>query len=195
MQTLGLASEAAREDNFFQRLFWPTVSNLSDGDVISRRGFWVSLIIGVMSCGVAVVGGHPVLGLLAGAVFVLGAMGIRQLALSASVMLTILYGLGIIDTLLAAALGQGPPANPLLGLVSFALLLSTVRATLLARRRLAEATDEMPESQDRGLIDLMVNRAPKMIWPVGRYFFYVFAGSNLLLYLLGFAMIFRHPQL
>ena len=173
MQTLGLSGKGEHEDNFFQRLFWPTVHNSNDADLISRRGFWVALVVGTASGLLLLASGHPILALLVVLVYLLGGVGIRQQSIAACVLIPSLYALGLLTQWIGIVRGLMSFSNPLLGLVGLALLLATVRATALTRKWAAQDTNETPESIDTGFVDAIVNRMPRRTWPAGKHVFYV----------------------
>lgn len=189
METLGLASPREREDNFFQRLFWPSVRNQYDVDLIGRRGFWLAFAVGLISAVALLVQGQLIASLITLVVFSLGAAGIRERSVAASVLVFTLYFLGIVVQWIAAALRLLHTGNPLLSLLCIALLLSSVRATLLSRQFADEGDQEFPSAVDAGLIDTLVNRFPHAVWPKAKIPFVVLASLYLLFSVVGSSML------
>lgn len=68
------------------------------------------------------------------------------------------------------------------------LLLSCIRATLSSRQFKKEGDQEFPTSADNGLIDSVVNRFPRIVWPRAQIAFLVLAMIYLLLTIVGSAL-------
>ncbi len=190
METLGLSSAKSQEDGLFRRLVWPTITNQYDVDLIGRRGFWLALAVGIVSCIGVSVQGNWLIGLLVLVVFVLGAAGIRERSVAASALILAIYALGIVGSWGMALLGYGNTGNPFVGIVLLMLLCANLRATILSQRWLALGVDsEFPEREDGAAMNAVVNRFPRTCWPWGRYIFFVLAPIYILLTLVGFAAI------
>jgi len=117
METRGLSSAREREDNLFRRLFWPTVRNQYDVDLIGRRGFWLALVVGLLSSVVTLIQGQPLIALFTLVVFLLGAAGIRERSLPASVLIFAIYFIGVsIQWISAFVLGR-PAGSPFVSLI------------------------------------------------------------------------------
>ncbi len=149
MQTLGVSRPEEREDNFFQRLFWPTVRNQYDVDLVGRRGFWLAFAVGVLSGAVNLASGSWVVALLTASVFLLGAAGIRERSTPASAAVFTLYFLGVVCQWILEIFGKAHAANPFISLVCMALLLSCVRATALSKDFTAAGDTEFPLDDKR----------------------------------------------
>jgi hypothetical protein len=184
MQTLGLASAPQPSDGMFKRLFWPTIQNAYDVDLVGQQGFWVCVAIAVLSAAVLVVTAHPLIGLLVAATYVLGGIGVRERSISAAVLVFLGY---LIDKI-ATALVQGV-GNPLIGLVALMLLFANVRATVLSKRwhdqDSVAAAEEMPERLTTSFTDKLANQMPARIWPKMKFVFFPIASILLLLQIIG----------
>ena len=190
METLGLSGSKTQEDGLFRRLFWPTISNQYDVDLIGRRGFWLALVVGIVSCIGVSAQGNWLIGLLVLVVFALGAAGIRERSVAASALVFALYALGVLGGWTMALLGYANTGSPFISIVLLMLLCANLRATILSRRWLALGVDsEFPEREDGAAMDAVVNRFPRSCWPWGRYVFFVLAPVYILLVLLGFVAI------
>ena len=190
MQTLGVSRPEEREDNLFQRLFWPTVRNQYDVDVVGRRGFWLAFAVGALSGIILLASGSWFIALLTASVFLLGAAGIRERSTPASATIFTLYFLGVVFQWILTIRGRAHPANPLVSLVCIALLLSCVRATALSKDFAARGDTEFPSSTNDGVLQKVSNSFPKAVWPKLRIVFFVLAGCLLALDILGAAVLF-----
>jgi len=176
MQTLGLASEIKPTDGMFKRLFWPTIENQYDVDLIGQQGFWVCTVVAVITTLALIVTGQVVLGVLIGVTYFLAGMGVRERSLLAAVVIFLCYGLDKIATfeMMRSGLGGG---NPLFGIVALMLLFANVRATVLTRRwsktaRASEAAGELPERTMDSWTDKLSNGLPAAAWPKMKWVFY-----------------------
>lgn len=190
MQTLGLSSEQRPTDGFLKRLFWPTIENYYDLDLVNQQGFWVCFGVGLLTLILSATTGSPFIGLLIAVIFWLGGMGVRERSIAAAVLVFGCYFVDKIASIEMLVLGRGATgANPVLGLVAMALLLANVRATILARRwrgaEFAETAGELPERSNSTFGDKLVNQLPPRIWPVGRFVFFPLVGLYLLLVVIG----------
>jgi len=185
MQTLGLASEQKPTDGMLKRLFWPTIENQYDVDLVGQQGFWVCVIVGLLSFIALVVTGQPVIGALVAVTFLLGGMGVRERSIAAAVMVFLCYLLDKIGSLETGNFG----GMGLVGLIGLMLLLANVRGTILSRRWKAPETSsevsELPERPTTSITDKLANVLPVKAWPVGRFIFFPVAGIVLALSLLG----------
>ena len=144
---------------------------------------------------VLTVQGSWLVGLLALLTFCLGAAGIRQRSIAASVLVLAMYSLGIVGGWILAMLGKARPGNPLLSIVLIMLLSSNLRAVILSKQWLEQGTDtEFPERTDGPFTDAVVNRYPALSWPSGRYVFFALAPVYILLSLLGLLAIAKATQ-
>jgi len=186
METLGLSSTPQKSDNIFQRLFWPTIQNQYDVDLLGQQGFWICVVIGAVSGLLLLFTGQWVSGLFTAFIFLAGACGVRQRSVAAASLIFTVYLLNVASTYIIAPVIAG---NPLLRLFCLMLLLANVRATLISRRWLAapkdEADTDLPERSTTTITDKFANQLPVEVWPKVRYAFYALAGLSIALIIVG----------
>jgi hypothetical protein len=186
MQTLGLASEQKPTDGMFKRLFWPTIENQYDLDVVSVQGFWVCFAVGAISFVGLLVTGHYILALLLTITYVLAATGVRERSVAAAILIFLCY-----TTDRIGGLFMGQPSIGILSIASMLLLFANIRATILTQRWKKSGTDEQTEAVERAngsFSEKLANVMPTKVWPVGRYFFFPLAGLVLVLTVFGVVM-------
>jgi hypothetical protein len=190
MQTLGLSSAPQPTDGLFKRLLWPEIANQYDVDLVGRQGLWICFAVAVLSMTFTLFSGHEVVGVLIGATFFLGGLGVRQRDTAAAVFVFLCYLLDRILTLESMALGLGGGGNPFLGIVATMLLFANVRATSLSRRWEAASpadASEFPERSTTSLADKLANVLPEKLWPWTQYVFFPLAAIFILITLLSMA--------
>lgn len=179
MQTLGLSNAAQPTDNLFKRLLWPEIANGYDVDLVGQQGFWLCFVVAAFSVIVSIATGQFLLGILVGATYLLGAMGVRERSVAAAALIFFSYLLGQLENVEITYLGLPGGGNPILGIVAAMLLFANIRATLLARRwqRTGTPSDisELPERMTSSLGDKLANILAEKLWPKGRYAFYPLA--------------------
>ena len=178
MQTLGLSGETKKSDGYLKSLLWPTVENAWDVDYLGQQGFWLCLIIAIFSLAMVaitvyempfpaarvVVGG---IGVIACFVYLVGGMGVRQASSPAAIIVFVLYVL--------TQLASGSPPG-VLTIIFAAVLLSNVRATVLASRwKPATEDEDRPTRFNETFRDKLVDQLPPRAWPLLKYPFYFFA--------------------
>jgi hypothetical protein len=186
MQTLGLASEIKPTDGMFKRLFWPTIENQYDLDLVSVQGFWVCVVVGVLSFVVLVATGQFLVGALVAITYVLGATGVRERSIAAAVLIFLCY---VIDRI--GGLFMGQPGLGVIPVASLLLLFANVRATILAHRWRKSGTPEQTDALElaqESFTEKLSNVMPAKVWPIGRFVFFPLAGVLLLLTVVGVAM-------
>ena len=144
MQSLNLSGEEKKSDGRIKSLFWPTVENAWDVDYLGQQGFWICLIIAVISLAFIAISASEIpnpaarvvtmiLGGVVSFVYFVGGMGVRQASWPAALTVFVLY---VLDQLSA---GRAPSV---LSLIIAGVLLSNVRATILAARWKPVSEDE-----------------------------------------------------
>ena len=178
MQTLNLSGETRKSDSRLKSLFWPTVDNAWDVDYLGQQGFWICLVIAVVSFALMVVAalevpnpagrmGVLVLGAIILFVYVVGGMGVRESCWPAAAMVFTLYAVN--------QLGSGKVG--ILPVLIGAVLLSNVRATFLASRWTPPAEGEdRPTRFDETFRDKLVDQFPPKLWPKLRIPFFIISG-------------------
>lgn len=195
MQTLDVSSEPKPTNRLLKRLFWPTVENGSDVDLIGRQGFWVCFVVATAWTIGSFFMPHTLLGLLIGATYFLGALGIREQSISAAVLAFFCLFLDRIASLEAYLLDVPGGGNPRIGILATVLLLLNIRATILSRRWRARETptwSEQPDYSVNSSLDRLVNQLPSVLWPRARYVFYPLAA---ILMLISVTAFFGLPQM
>ncbi len=192
MQTLGLASEQKPTDGLLKRLFWPTIENQYDVDLVRQQGFWLCAAVAILSMAMLIANRQPWTGFLIGMTYLLAGIGVREGSVGAAVIIFLCYLCDRVVAIEGAMIGFGA-GSPVIGLFALALLLSNIRATLLSRRwvRTAGATDgaEDVERGTNSLGDKIANVMPAAVWPKGQYVFYPLGGGLLLVSVLGMIML------
>lgn len=196
MQTLDLSGESKKSDGRLKSLFWPTVENAWDVDYLGQQGFWICLIIGILNLALialtasafhnpAATGVTLFLGIVVFFVYVVGGMGVRQSSWPAALSVFIIY---VIDQLAAGR----PPG--ILSIIIAGVLLSNVRATVLASRWKPASDDEdRPMRFNETFRDKLVDQLPPRVWPILKYPFYFMACAVLLILLAAVVGNILHP--
>ena len=183
MGYLELDQTEIKEDNLFQRMFWPS-DHAGEADTLDKQGFWVCLGIAVLSCVELFVQGHAILAILTLLFYWLGGMGVREHSQPAAILVALAYLLGMV----AAAFGGVPPGA--LGVIASLLLLANVRGTWIAAKLVAEdGAEAMPDRRSETFGDRLVDQMPATIWPTMRIPFFTIEGLYLLLTVFGVVMI------
>jgi hypothetical protein len=183
MQSLDLSGSSRKSDGWVKSLLWPAVDNAWDVDYLGQQGFWICLLIAVVSLILLLVsanfGGAPavyrmyvILAIGTFFVFFVGGMGVRQASWLAAAMVFFIFAVNQIV--------GGRPG--ILGIIIGAVLLSNVRATYLASQWTPPADDEdRPMRFNETFRDKLVDQLPPRAWPILRIPFYIAAALLLLL--------------
>lgn len=182
MQTLGLQGESKRSDGRLKSIFWPTVENAWDVDYLGQQGFWLCFVIAIAQVVFSLLTGNPVaiaMGILAGLVYFLGGMGVREKSWPAAALIFSCY---LFETALTAANAAFLSPGGLLKIAFLGLLLSNVRATFIASEWRAPADGEdRPTRFNDSLRDKLVDAWPAKLWPVLQIPFFVLGSLWLLI--------------
>ena len=196
MQTLDLSGESKQSDGRLKSLLWPTVDNAWDVDYLGQQGFWICLIIAILTAALLTViaadtqdpTARLMLFITAGAfffTFAVGGMGVRESSWPAAAMIFTLYAVNQLGS------GGAPSVIPI---IIGAVLLSNVRATFLASRWKPAAEDEdRPTRFNETFKDKLVDQLPPRLWPILRIPFFVVSGLLLLYVFYVSAILTRHP--
>ena len=184
MQTLDLSIALQPTDGLLKRLFWPTIRNRRDVDLIGRQGFWVCFVVAFVWTVGSFFTAHPSLGLLVGITYFFAAFGIREQSIAAAVLAFLCLFLDRVASLEALLLGVPGGGNPKVGIVAMVLLFLNIRATILSRQWLSRKASpeirEQPERPAASFTDKLVNQWPHILWPRTRYVFYPLAAIVIL---------------
>jgi MFS family permease len=194
MQTLGLSDTGKKSDGRLKSLLWPTVDNAWDVDYLGQQGFWICLIVGLLSLAIILISVLPdyanhAAGLAAGTamffVYFVGGMGVREASFPAAVTVFVTYAINQIGS------GHAPGV---LSIIIGAVLLSNVRATFLASRWAPAKEDEdRPTRFNETLRDKLVDQVPPRAWPWMRIPFFIIASFLLIFTLYAIAVAARRP--
>ncbi len=188
MGYLGLDETTVKDDNLFQRLFWPS-DNPSDTDALGVQGFWICIVVAAFSTIVLLLTGNLLLALITLAFFVLGGIGVREHSVSAAILVSVAYLVGVIGNVF---LGIPPGA---LTIIAALMLLTNIRAAHIAKKW-AKNPDPatMPDRHSETALDLLVDQMPAKVWPVAKIPFYCVAGIYMFVLLLGTVGLAMHPR-
>lgn len=186
MSTLGLSGPPSRHEPFLKRLFWPSAGNYEDADALGQQGFWICLLIALMTLLTGITSGTWITGLVAALFFFLGGIGVREHDIVAALSVSLVYWS---DLLVQFAARQVPG---ILALVAAVLLASNIRACIVASASAETLSeDELPMRFSDTWRDTLVDQMPARVWPKLRGVFYLFAAVALLLLGLGTWAAFR----
>ena len=191
MSTLGLSGPPEPSEGLWRGLFWPSVKNACDADLVASRGFWLCLIVGLFSL-VQLSYTSPLTAIGVGCFFLVGATGVRQGSLAAAVLVFSLY---LVDTI--AFCWFSPFHFSFLRFVGLAILLTNLRATVLSHRwrsqlEPGEDTLGLPTRMNETWRDKLVDQVPPRVWPWGRAIFYLLASLLLPLEIFGIWFAAKH---
>jgi len=180
MQTLGISNEPRKTDNWFKRVFWAS-DDPSEVDGLSQQGFWLCMVIAVLTLAVSAAQGHPLMGLLAAAVFFLGGVGVREHSIGAASVIALVYLFSMFAGMLVL---RRPPG--LLDLFAMLLLASNVRGTWIASKwSRVLPPEEQPLRFNESWRDKLVDQMPAKVWPKAKIIFFILAGIYWLLVTFG----------
>jgi hypothetical protein len=149
-------------------LFWPVIRSDADVDLVTRQGFWVCLIVALLSFPLEMSGGSTAGAVLDAVLFVMGGVGIRRRDRFAATIVLVVFSLPYLIN----------PAQTILSFprhVIFALLLANVRGTWLSARWSRFHTGESDEPSNETVWDKISGSVPSFLWPKIRLVFYAYA--------------------
>ena len=189
MQTLGVSGDRrGRDEGRLKSIFWPAVENAWDVDTIGRQGFWVCVLIGAYQVIIGLVAGSlasVIFGVIAGLVYFLGAMGVRETSWPAAALVFALFS---VNLFFAVATARFPG---FLVIAAEAVLLTTLRAAVIASRLSPPAEGEdRPSRFNETFRDKLADQLPASAWPVLRIPFFFLGGILLVLSVAGTLVIF-----
>jgi hypothetical protein len=191
MPLLGLTSAPEESEGVLKSLFWPSIRNGYDAELMATRGFWICLIIGVVTV-LLLVWRQPISAAFYGLFYILGGMGVRQGSLTASAGVFTIY---LTETIFAAAMHAGH--SGFLQVVILGILAANLRAAWQVHRwqARAETTDALalaPERMNETWQDKLADQVPQVIWPWGRIVFYGLSPLFVILEIVGFWAVTTH---
>lgn len=187
MSTLGLDGRPEREDNIIQRIFWPS-NHAGEADALGQQGYWVCLLVGLITAVISIFTGHPLIALLIFAFYWLGGMGVREHSVPAA----IIVAAGYIATLIFAIATHHLPG--LLDLAITVILLANVRGTYVASSWSAKGDSEaFPDRLNVTFFDWLVDQLPAKLWGRAKYAFFSVSVVYGVLLTLGILAVVRAP--
>jgi hypothetical protein len=182
MQTLGLSASEPRTENRLKSLFWPSIQNGNDVDYLGAQGYWVCVVVAVLSCTFSAMSGHPITGAVLFLFFYLGGVGVREHSRYAAAAVFVLY---VLDMLASVP--------SVLKVILAAVLLSNLRATWIASHWKPESEEAaLPPRLGETWSDRFVDKLPMWLWPKVRIFYYVLSACLLLVAAVGLTTIILH---
>lgn len=179
METLGLSDSTPRSESRLKSLFWPSIATASDVDYLGAQGYWICLLVAVVSfiflamTGQAITGGAILL------FYYFGGVGVRERSRYAAAVVFAMYAL---DTLVG---GVG-----VVRIMIGALLLSNLRATWIAATWKPDSDEAaLPPRLNETWSDKLADRFPMWIWPKARIAYYIYSGGFLALVVVGLVMM------
>lgn len=193
MSTLGLSGPPQQEEALVKRLFWPSIRNAHDLNLLGQQGFWICQVLAVLSAILLVITQHPILAVLVFVFYVVGGFGLREGSVAAAALIFTAWILDQIAAVVTHRAGVG-----IVQLVIAAILLANLRGTIAAAawKKQAEPEDDIqPMRFSETLVDKFRDQLPRKAWPVLRHVFYVCAVGLVAFELLGVsALLLHHPQ-
>jgi len=188
MQTLGLADSTPRSDNRLKSLFWPSIQTATDVDYLGTQGYWICVLMAVVSLIFLVATGHFIAGICMFLFDFLSGVGVRQGSRYAAAMVLTLY---LLDTLLSglSILGAGVAVRA----IFIALLLANLRATWIASAWQPESEEAvLPTRLSETLGDKLSDQLPAWLWPKIQTVYYIFSACLLAMAMVGTIAITLH---
>jgi hypothetical protein len=182
MQLLGLSDSTPKTEGRLKSLFWPTIRNDVDLDVVTTQGFWLCAVVAAFTLVVAVLsrGALPkTVGFFEAAFYFLAGMGVRMRSRMAAGAAFAAYLLGGVVLQKYTGQGFGIPR-----LIFLALLLANVRGIWLSATWTAAGPEEVPVRLSETWRDKLSDQLPALVWPKARFLFYVVALVELAVLLL-----------
>lgn len=181
MEILGLSDSTQRSESRLKALFWPSIQTATDVDYLGTQGFWVCTIVALLSLGLLIVAGNPIIGIAVFLLFYGGGVGVRERSPYAAGIVFAIFGL---ETLF----GQ----FSVLRIIITALLLSNLRATWIASNWKPDSEEAvLPPRLNETFFDKMSDQWPQWLWPKMRILYYLYVALLAGLAVVGFAMFER----
>ena len=173
MQSLGLSDSTPKTEGRLKSLFWPTIRNEVDLDVVTTQGFWLCAVVAAFTLVFALMsrGALPkTIGLFEAAFYFLAGLGVRMRSRIAAGAAFTAYLLG--GAVLQKYTGQG---FGIPRLIFLALLLANVRGIWLSATWTVAGPEESPVRLSETWRDKLSDQVPALVWPKAKFIFYVVA--------------------
>ena len=174
MQILGLSDSTPKTESRLKTLFWPTIRNEFDVEYITRQGFWICVVVAMLTLAAGLFAEPKWAGAFDALFFLMGGIGIRRRSRFAAVAVFLVY-------LLTA------PGFSILRIIFLGLLLANVRGVWLSARWTREGGEQVPAYVNPSIWDTLSGTVPTFLWPKARVLFYLLAGLEFV----GVAMVLR----
>jgi hypothetical protein len=194
MQTLGLSDSTTRSESRLKSLFWPSIQSGADVDYLAVQGFWVCMMVGVMSLVFLTLARQPISGVLAFLLFHLGGVGVREHSPFAAAIMLVFY---VVDFLASIVfVFPNSPGIGVLKIIITALLLSNLRATWIAAGWKPDSDEAaLPPRLGETFFDKVADLWPAFIWPKMKVVYYIFSFGYLALTVAGIIVIMLRGRL
>jgi hypothetical protein len=177
MKTLGISESTLCSESLSVRLFWPAVANGSDVDYLGAQGYWICVLVAIVSFVFWALTDNPIIGVFIFLYFYLGGCGVRERSRYAAAAVFLMYALGTLFAVLVSG-----RILAVFGLLT-ALLLANLRATWIAANwKPAPEEAFVPERRADTFGAVVADKLPSLLWPKVRNSYYLFS-STLLLYI------------
>jgi hypothetical protein len=173
MQLLGLSDSTPKTEGRLKSLFWPTIRNEVDLDVVTTQGFWICALVGAFTLVFALMSRGALaktVGVLEAAFYFLAGLGARMRSRMAAGAAFAAYLLGGIVLQKYTGQGFGIPR-----LIFLALLLANVRGIWLSATWIVAVREESPVRLNETWRDKLSDQLPTLVWPKAKFLFYVVA--------------------
>ena len=173
MQLLGLSDSTPKTEGRLKSLFWPTIRNEVDLDVVTTQGFWLCAIVAALTVVIAVVSPGTIpktVGVFEAVFYFSGGLGVRMRSRIAAGATFGAYLLGCVVLQKYTGQGFGLPR-----LIFLALLLANVRGIWLSATWSVAEHGESPVRLNETWRDKLSDQLPAFLWPKAKYLFYVVA--------------------
>ncbi|HUJ33328.1 MAG TPA: hypothetical protein VLY23_18750 [Candidatus Acidoferrum sp.] len=190
METLNLSGSTPPPESRLKSLFWPSIQTSSDVDYLGAQGYWVCVIVGLLSLAASAVQQHPIAGSFAFLLYFLGGVGVRERSRFAAAVSLVFFMTDFVASIVIAGAVAVGPASGVFRVLITALLLSNLRATWIASQWKPDADQAAPPPRFGDTwTDKFADRFPMWLWPKVRIVYYIFSVGFLLLALIGIAVI------
>jgi len=189
MGFLELDGNPVKDDNMFQRLFWPS-DHAGEADYLGKQGFWVCMIVALIGSLGSAYRGHPFIAMLLFIFYALGGIGVREHSVAAAVLVAADYW---IENIFAISQGHFPG---ILSIAAGVMLLANIRGTYIAAKWARTGDPEaFPERGHQTVSERFADQMPPYVWPKARIPFYAVAGVYMMMTIVGvFVLATRPPR-
>jgi len=178
METLGLSDSTERSEDWLKALFWPSIQTATDVDYLGTQGYWVCTIVALLSLGLFIFMGQPIVGIIVFLLYYGGGVGVRERSPYAAAIVFVIY---LFETIF------GPFS--FVRIIITGLLLSNLRATWIASRWKPDSEEAvLPPRLNETFFDKISDQLPQWLWPKMRILYYVYVLVLIVLFFLGLAM-------